>query len=155
MANRPDITKALTHAAVMHWVKLRYGVFTELAIASGGMLRADVLCMNYRRHIVCVEVKSSVADYKSDSKWVKYLGLVDQFYFLMPQDVWSKIEKPGHGAGVMILDEKTGHLRCVQKAKVQDMLTDEERDMLVTRMAFRSATYTKRNVKRRTRVFLT
>ena len=156
MSSRPEITKALTHAAVMHWVKLRYGAFTELGLVKRGVLRADVVSVNYRRHIVVTEVKSSWEDYNNGEHKFGYLNFCDQMYYLFTQALWDsgKIPKPSRGIGVMVLDDKTGHLRTVVKAKVQDLMTEEERYDVITRMAFRSATFTKRNCKQRTRVYI-
>ena len=153
---RPEITKLLTHAAVMHFVKLRYGVYTEMGLSRKGSIRSDVLAINYRKHVVLIEVKSSYADWAGDSKWPSYLGFCDQLYFLVPQYLWDsgKITARGKGTGVMVLDEKTGHLRVVVKARVQELMTDEERMELILRMAYRGD-FTSRNIKRRNRVFLT
>ena len=153
---RKEITAALTNAAVMHWVKLRYGVFTEIGLVRRGLLRADVLAINYRQHIVISETKSCLADYRADTKLLSYLGLCDQMYVLVPQALWDsrKMHEPAEGIGVQVLDSSTGFLRVVKKARVQDRMTEEERYDLITRMAFRSATFSKRNIARRKKVFL-
>lgn len=118
-------------------------------------MRADLLCLNFKKKLVIMEVKSSTSDYNTDSKWVKYLSLCDQLVFVMPELVWHKLkDKPGRGAGVLVLCEKTGHLKSVQRAATQEILDEETRDYLILRMAYRSAEYSKRNVKRRTRVYL-
>lgn len=155
MASRPEITAALTKATVMHFVRMRYGVYTELGLVRQGILRGDVVAINYKKHIVVVEVKSSYADIVSDSKWPAYLGLCDKFMFVVPQALWDsgKIKNPGRGAGVVVLDEKSGHLRSVVNAKEQGLMSDSERDSLIMRMAYRGD-FTKRNVKQRTKVFL-
>ena len=77
--------------------------------------------------------------------------------FVMPEAVWKKLKpesRPTRGAGVLILEEKTGHLKSVQFAKTQDSLDEETRDYLILRMAYRAAEFSKRNVKRRTRIYL-
>lgn len=153
--SRKTVTEALTKAAVMHMVRYGFAIHKEIGLSRGGTLRADLLCLNFKKKLVVMEVKSSLADLNTDSKWPKYLSLCDQLVFVMPESVWHKLkDKPGRGAGVLVLDEKTGHLRSVQRATTQDILDDETRDYLILRMAYRSAEYSKRNVKRRTRVYL-
>lgn len=48
--------------------------------------RADVCCLGPKAQIIIVEVKSSVADFKSDDKWPEYAPYCDQFYFAVAQD---------------------------------------------------------------------
>ena len=88
---------------------------------------------------------------------IKLTSLCDQLMFVMPEAVWKKLKpesRPTRGAGVLILEEKTGHLKSVQFAKTQDSLDEETRDYLILRMAYRAAEFSKRNVKRRTRIYL-
>jgi hypothetical protein len=152
---RSEITKALTKAAIMHMVRYGFAVYREIGLSRGGTLRADLLCLNFKKKLVVMEIKSSMADLTSDSKWPKYLSLCDQLMFVMPEKVWKALkDKPARGAGVLILEEKTGHLKSVQFAKTQELLDDETRDYLILRMAYRAAEFSKRNVKRRTRVYL-
>ena len=151
---RTEITARLTKASIEHFVKLRFGVYKELGLTKGGTLRGDLVCINYRKKIIVVEVKSSYSDWNADSKWPIYLGFADQLIFVVPQALWDsgKMPIPGRGAGVMVLSEATGHLKSVVKASMLD-LDDDTRESLILRMAFRGD-YTKRNVKRRTRIYL-
>lgn len=154
-SSRKDVTDALTKAAVMHMVRYGFAVYREIGLSRGGTLRADLLCLNFKKKLVVMEIKSSVSDFTSDAKWPKYLSLCDQLMFVIPQKVWETGKvKPARGAGVLILEEKTGHLKSVQFAKTQELLDDETRDYLILRMAYRAAEFSKRNVKRRTRIYL-
>ena len=153
--SRKTVTEALTKAAVMHMVRYGFAIHKEIGLSRGGTLRADLLCLNFKKKLVVMEVKSSLADFNTDQKWPKYLSLCDQLVFVMPEHVWHKLKvKPARGAGVLVLCEKTGHLKSVQRAATQELLDEETRDYLILRMAYRSAEYSKRNVKRRTRVYL-
>ena len=62
---------------------------TEFTPARG--LRTDVTAIMGDGEIWCVECKSSLADYQSDSKWTGYLQWCDRFFFAVgeafPQDV--------------------------------------------------------------------
>lgn len=153
--SRKTVTEALTKAAIMHMVRYGFAIHKEIGLSRGGTLRADLLCLNFKKKLVVMEVKSSLADVNTDSKWPKYLSLCDQLVFVMPEHVWHNLKvKPARGAGVLVLCEKTGHLKSVQRAATQELLDEETRDYLILRMAYRSAEYSKRNVKRRTRVYL-
>ena len=156
--DRKAVTEALTKAAVMHMVRYGFAIHKEIGLGRGGLVRADLLCLNFKKKLVVMEIKSSVSDFSSDQKWPKYLSLCDQLVFVMPEHVWHRLgvsgNRPGRGAGVLILEEKTGHLKSVQIAKTLGVLDEETRDYLILRMAYRSAEFSKRNVKRRTRIYL-
>ncbi len=55
---------------------------TEVTLSTGR--RADVLALDGRGGILIVEVKSSLADFRSDGKWRDYLEFCDRFYFAVP-----------------------------------------------------------------------
>lgn len=52
---------------------------TELTLASGR--RADVAALSDKGEIWIVEIKSSVADFRSDSKWPEYEDFCDRLLF--------------------------------------------------------------------------
>jgi len=54
----------------------------EVPLANGR--RADVMAIGRKGEIWIVEMKSSPADYLSDSKWRDYLEFCDRFYFAIP-----------------------------------------------------------------------
>ncbi len=56
-----------------------YRVLREFPLGNGR--RADVIGINDRAAFVIAEVKSSLADYRSDHKWPDYVGYCDHFYF--------------------------------------------------------------------------
>ncbi len=60
-----------------------YGL-TEMTLANGR--RADVVALCQKGQISIVEIKSSVADFRSDQKWPEYQPFCDQFYFAVGQD---------------------------------------------------------------------
>lgn len=59
-----------------------YGVLTEFPLRSGR--RVDVIGVDARGETVIVEIKTSVADFRSDRKWQEYLEFCDRFYFAVP-----------------------------------------------------------------------
>ncbi len=62
---------------------------TEMTLANGR--RADVAAIGPGGEITIVEIKSSVADFRSDQKWPEYRPFCDRFYFAVghefPQDL--------------------------------------------------------------------
>lgn len=61
----------------------RLAVMTEFTLASGR--RADMIGLGETGEIWIVEIKSSVEDFRSDSKWRDYLEFCDRFYFAIPE----------------------------------------------------------------------
>lgn len=57
---------------------------TEMTLANGR--RADVAAIGAGGEITIVEIKSSVADFRSDHKWPEYRPFCDRFYFAVGQD---------------------------------------------------------------------
>ena len=52
----------------MHMVRYGFAVYKEIGLSKGGTLRADLLCLNFKKKLVIMEVKSSTADISSDFK---------------------------------------------------------------------------------------
>ena len=48
--------------------------------------RVDVIALDRKGLFSVVEVKSSVADFRSDNKWHEYLEFCDRFYFAVPME---------------------------------------------------------------------
>ena len=66
---------------------------TEMTLANHR--RADIAALGPKGDITIIEIKSSVADFRSDQKWPEYRDFCDHFYFavghrfpheLIPQD---------------------------------------------------------------------
>lgn len=53
--------------------------------------RADVMAIGRDGTVWIVEVKSSVADYRSDAKWQEYRDFCDRFFFAVPPDFPAEI----------------------------------------------------------------
>jgi hypothetical protein len=108
---------------------------------------------------VIVEIKSSVADYRTDLKWTEYLPYADRFYLMFSAAVARKIrDHPELRArippqvGVLILGTD-GFVKTVKPARRQEV-TVENRLNILSRMAWRSGEMSKRTVRARQRVFL-
>jgi hypothetical protein len=59
-----------------------FATLPEVSLANGR--RADVLALGRDGELVIVEIKSSVADFKSDRKWPEYRAFCDRLYFAVP-----------------------------------------------------------------------
>jgi hypothetical protein len=153
--NRREITAALLTAATFYWAKKTYSVHPEFGIERWGKRRLDAVCMNFKSNFVGLEIKSCLADYRTDKKWRNYLPYVNQFYFLFPPSVIEsrcfkeiRAELKAEGAGILQLSN--GKIRCLQKAKWREVPAEIQHNMLV-KMAWRTGDC-RRNVKRTRRV---
>lgn len=72
----------------MLWAR-GFATVTELVLASGR--RADVAALSDKGELWIVEIKSSVADFRSDSKWPQYQEFCDRLLFAVDRDFPSDI----------------------------------------------------------------
>ncbi len=73
---------------------------TEFTLRTGR--RVDVIGVDDQGQITIVEVKTSVADFRSDGKWPEYLDFCDFFYFAVPEDFPRELLPDD--CGVMVAD---------------------------------------------------
>lgn len=87
------VTQGLTRGVCRLLTDLGYGPITEFRLPNSR--RVDVIGLDAASRFVIVEVKSSPADFRGDSKWPDYLPWCDRFFFavserfpldLIPQD---------------------------------------------------------------------
>lgn len=79
MQSEDDIARQITRGVTRFFRNLNNAVLTELVLADGR--RCDVIAVDELGVISIVEVKSSVADFRSDGKWPEYRQWCDRFYF--------------------------------------------------------------------------
>ena len=72
-----------------------YAPLTEFPTKSGR--RMDICALGGDGEIVCVEVKSSRADFAADRKWQDYLDWCDRLYFAVPEGFPEELLPPDHG----------------------------------------------------------
>jgi hypothetical protein len=60
-----------------------YATLTEFSLRTGR--RVDVIGLGGDGEFVIVEIKSSLADFRADSKWAEYLDFCDRFFFAVPE----------------------------------------------------------------------
>lgn len=102
---KPDGRQSETAAAVQkgvcrHFRALGFATLCEFTLVSGR--RADVMALSPSGAIWIVEIKSSLADFRSDLKWPGYHDFCDRLYFAIPPDFESAII-PGD-AGLIVAD---------------------------------------------------
>jgi hypothetical protein len=66
-----------------------FATLCEFTLASGR--RADVIAINPAGRIWIVEIKSSLADFRSDLKWPDYYDYCDRLYFAIPPELPPEI----------------------------------------------------------------
>jgi hypothetical protein len=77
-----------------------FSVVSELALASGR--RADLVALDTGGEIWIVEIKSSVADFRADQKWMDYRAHCDRLFFATTQQVPAEIFPKD--AGLIVAD---------------------------------------------------
>ena len=73
---------------------------TEFTLRTGR--RVDVIGLDDDGQVSIVEIKTSVADFRSDGKWHEYLDFCDHFYFAVPEDFPREILP--EDCGIMVAD---------------------------------------------------
>lgn len=86
---------SLKLAAAMLMSKMGY--FPMFEVPVNPHLRADLLCVKKIKKapfysFALIEVKSTVADFKSDDKWTGYLDYCDEFYFCSDSETIESIQ---------------------------------------------------------------
>jgi hypothetical protein len=79
---------------------LRFSTLTELALASGR--RADIVALASDATLIIVEIKSSIADFRCDTKWPDYRAHCDRLYFAIPDGMPAAIMP--EDAGLIVAD---------------------------------------------------
>jgi hypothetical protein len=85
-----------------------YSVVGELALASGR--RADLVALGADGEIWIVEIKSSVADFRADRKWMDYRLNCDRLFFATTVDVPCEIFPSD--AGLIVADAFGASIMC-------------------------------------------
>ncbi len=109
----------------------------ELTLSTGR--RADLIALDQKGLIIIFEVKSSIADFQSDTKWHEYKPYCDKFYFATHPDVPMEIFPETEG---FVLADKYG---CeIMREAEEDKLSAATRKALTLRFARTAARRIKR-----------
>jgi hypothetical protein len=74
----PDAAR-LARGVCRAFDQLGYATLLEFPLASGR--RADIMALHRGGELAIVEIKSSIADFRSDQKWPEYRAWCDRLYF--------------------------------------------------------------------------
>ena len=91
----PALARLLARGVRRALGDLGFATVTELVLASGR--RADVAGIDRRGEVVIVEIKTSLADFRADAKWVEYLEFCDSYYFAVPDHFPRDVLPHDHG----------------------------------------------------------
>ena len=105
--NSSPFTRSLTRGVCRMLAEEGYGPLTEFRLPN--RRRVDVIGLGAGGEFLIVEVKSSVADFRGDSKWQEYLPYCDRFYFAVPENFPTDILPDG--CGLMVADSYGAAIR--------------------------------------------
>lgn len=105
--------------------RLNFSTLTEMPLLSGR--RADVVALSSSGSIFIVEIKSSLADFRSDAKWRDYRAYCDRFFFAIPEDLPAS-EFP-QDAGLILADAYSADV--IRQAPEHRMTAATRRSMLL------------------------
>ncbi len=106
-------------------VDLGYRTLVELPLGNGR--RVDVAGLDRRGRFVVVEVKSSLADFRADCKWLEYLPYCDSFYFAVDPDF--PLDILPRDVGIIVADAYDGAVH--RDAPVRAMNPNRRRALTV------------------------
>jgi hypothetical protein len=84
MPDQRDIAKDLARGTARALAQLGYASLLQVPLANGR--RADLMALGRDGVLLIVEVKSSVADFRSDRKWPDYREFCDRLAFAVPAE---------------------------------------------------------------------
>ncbi|MBO6506213.1 MAG: MmcB family DNA repair protein [Kordiimonadaceae bacterium] len=114
-------TEKVTRGAMRLLQSMGYSSICELPLTNGR--RADLVGVNKSGEVTIVEVKSCLADFRSDQKWQQYLPYSDAFYFAVdeqfPLTVLDEDASLPNVTGIIIADAFDGEvIRPAKRQKV-------------------------------------
>lgn len=113
-------------------LELGLAPFTEFTLTNGR--RADVAALSEKGEIWIVEIKSSLADFTSDSKWQEYRAYSDRFLFAVDSDFPIDVLPPDCG---LIIADRYG--ADIVRDGVETRLPAARRKAVTTRFACQAA----------------
>jgi hypothetical protein len=99
---------AIARGTMRLLLSLGFSCVSELALASGR--RADLVALGSDGEIWIVEIKSSIADFRADHKWMDYRLHCDRLFFATSVDVPCEIFPPD--TGLIVADAFAASIVC-------------------------------------------
>ena len=110
----------MTRGAARLMAALGYAPLLEVALPNAR--RADVMALSPKGEIVIVEVKSGLADFRTDRKWAEYQPFCDAFYFAVSPEFPKAVLPSGPGlivadgfGGAIVVDAPLSPLATVRR----------------------------------------
>ncbi|MEQ8602696.1 MAG: MmcB family DNA repair protein [Marivibrio sp.] len=129
---RPAATGAVTRGAVRLLREMGSACLLEVTLKTGR--RADVMALDKAGGVTIVEVKSSIEDYRADSKWIEYLPFCDRFYFAVPVDF--PVEILPDAVGLIVAD---AYGASIERPAAEGSMNASRRKALTLRYARQAA----------------
>jgi hypothetical protein len=124
-SRRQDNARLVTRGARRFLRAAGFFVLTELPLPGGR--RADLVALAPDGLLRIVEVKSSLADFRADRKWMDYRLHCDRFYFAAPGDLSESVFPAD--AGLIVAD---GHgAMLAREAPLRKLAPASRRAMLL------------------------
>ncbi len=127
---RQSATALRVQRGVMRFLRSVHDMtcFAEIPLANGR--RADVVALGSKGEIWIVEIKSSLIDYKVDSKWPNYKDFCDRFFFCKPPELDGAIFPETEG--LMVAD---GHWGEIIRPSAHEPLVSARRKAMMLKLA--------------------
>lgn len=123
--NRKEIADNIKATVGRYYRGKNRAVLPELGLCRGGRLRADLFVLAMNGHAVVIEVKSSVADFRTDKKAHKYLAFCHQAYYAMTAKVYKSVgEDIDPAFGVFVMSKDGLEIKKVKKSKKREIDKD-------------------------------
>lgn len=126
---RQSATALMVQRGVMRLLRARfdYCAFAEVPLANSR--RADIVGVGPKGEIWIVEIKSSLEDFRVDTKWPQYKDYCDQFFFAKPTDLSEQIFPAQEG--LMVAD---AHGAEILRPAINDPLAPARRKALLLKL---------------------
>jgi hypothetical protein len=120
-----EIAMGVARGVRRHLRARGFATVAELTLANGR--RADLVGVGHRGAVIIVEVKSSVVDFRTDTKWREYRPFCDYFYFAAPEGV--SVEIFPQDTGLLVGDSYGAAL--LRESSLQKMTGSNRRALLL------------------------
>ena len=130
LEDQPDAVD-ITCGSVRLLETMGFRSLTEMRLASGR--RVDAIGLDGRGRFAIVEVKSSLADLRTDDKWPEYRAFCDWFYFAVAPNF--KLDALPSDTGLIIADRYGGEVIRPSEAAPIEAAVRRRQTLLFARTA--------------------
>lgn len=123
-----SVTDDITRGVVKLMGDMGFAPLTEFKLTN--KRRVDVAALDREGQFMVIEVKSSIADFRSDNKWHEYLDFCDYFYFAVDPDFPRDLIPDD--CGLIIADS---HDAAILRPAIQSLMNGNRRRTQTLRFA--------------------